>query len=92
MSDLVVLTYTPNRALAQPLLDYLQYHEIEAVVQSDDCGGVDPALNFIHGTRVMVWQTDLERAQIFLEDFLNQGQKALEDLERSGAIESQKLE
>lgn len=89
MAELVVLTYAVNRALVQPIIDFLQYHEIEAMVQSDDCGGVDPALNFVHGTKVLVWNKDLERAKIFLEDFLVQGQKALQELEDSGTIESE---
>ncbi|TNE43590.1 MAG: hypothetical protein EP343_32765 [Deltaproteobacteria bacterium] len=78
MSDLILLTHAPNRALAQPLIDFLDYHDIEAIVQSDDCGGVDPALNFINGTRILVWKVDYERAQTFLEDFYKQSENLID--------------
>ena len=52
-----------HRALAQPLLDLPVDHGIRAWVNSDDCGGVDPALNFVNGTHVMVPDVDRVRAE-----------------------------
>ncbi len=64
-----MLTRAPQRALAQPIVDLLQDHEINAWIQSDDCGGVDPALNFVNGTHVMVPRGALERARELLAEF-----------------------
>lgn len=41
---------------------------IRAIVFSDDCGSVDPALSFARGVEVYVSEGDLERARQLLED------------------------
>lgn len=41
---------------------------IRAVVFSDDCGAVDPALGFVRGVELYVAEEDLERARQILED------------------------
>jgi hypothetical protein len=48
------LTLVEHRALAVPLVEFLADHGVAAWVESDDCGGVDPALAFSNGVRVMV--------------------------------------
>jgi hypothetical protein len=67
--DFAFLTSAPQRALAQPIVDLLQDHEIHAWIQSDDCGGVDPALNFVNGTHVMVPRELLDRSKALLAEF-----------------------
>jgi len=67
--DFVSLTTTPHRALAQPIVDLLQDNEIHAWVKSDDCGGVDPALNFANGTHVMVPRAKLDLSRELLALF-----------------------
>ena len=41
---------------------------IRAVVFSDDCGAVDPALGFVRGVEIYVAEEDLDRALQLLED------------------------
>ena len=65
-SSFVSLTSSPQRALAQPIVDLLKDNGIEASVKSDDCGGVDPALNFVNGTHVMVPLFELGRSRELL--------------------------
>ncbi|MCP4869626.1 MAG: hypothetical protein GY898_13000 [Proteobacteria bacterium] len=67
--DFAMLTRVPQRALGQPIVDLLLDHEIKAWIQSDDCGGVDPALNFVNGTHVMVPRAKLARSQELLAEF-----------------------
>ncbi len=65
----VTLTLAPQRALAEPIAELLQDHGIDAWVNSDDCGGVDPALNFANGTKVMVPRADLDQSRELLAAF-----------------------
>lgn len=69
-TPLVPLTATlclvEHRALAQPILDLLADNGIRSFVDSDDCGGVDPALAFSNGTYVRVAPADLAAARVLL--------------------------
>jgi hypothetical protein len=65
------LTLVEHRALAEPILALLADNGIRAFVNSDDCGGVDPALAFANGTRVMVAPEDLPRARSLLLAYEN---------------------
>ncbi len=65
----VSVAAVPQRALGQPLVDLLTDHGIPAWINSDDCGGVDPALNFVNGTHVMVPEADLQRAEQLVARF-----------------------
>jgi hypothetical protein len=67
----VSVASAPHRALAQPIVDLLVDHGITAWVNSDDCGGVDPALNFVHGTHVMVPAQDAVRAAALVTEYDN---------------------
>ena len=67
----VSVAAVPHRALAQPLVDLLEDHNIPAWVNSDDWGGVDPALAFVNGTHVMVPEADLQRAQQLVSEYEN---------------------
>ena len=79
MSELVVLTEVPNRSLGELLAEMLADHSIEAHVKSDDCGGLDPALNFVNGTQVFVRGGDLSRASSLLEEFEASVEEQAED-------------
>ena len=59
----------PMRALGQPLVDLLRDHGIQARINSDDCGGVDPALNFSNGTHVMVPEASAARAAQLVAEY-----------------------
>jgi hypothetical protein len=67
----VSIASVPHRALGQPLVDLLTDHGISAYVNSDDCGGVDPALAFSNGTHVMVPVSAVPRAQQLVEEYEN---------------------
>jgi hypothetical protein len=73
------LTLVPHRALAEPIVALLADNDIASVVRSDDCGGVDPALAFANGTRVMVQHRDLARARQLLIAYENAPQLAPDD-------------
>lgn len=71
MALTAALTLVEHRALAEPIVALLQDNGIPSFVQSDDCGGVDPALAFANGTRVMVRPEDLARARQLLLAYEN---------------------
>lgn len=66
MSMTVSLTLIEHRALAEPIVALLADNGIDSFVKSDDCGGVDPALAFANGTRIMVDPSDLPQARELL--------------------------
>lgn len=53
---------------AEPLLELLKSSGIDAIVASDDCGAVDPALALAGGVYLMVWESDLERARDVIDE------------------------
>jgi hypothetical protein len=57
-----------SRHEADFIASVLSSEGIRAVVFSDDCGAVDPALGFVRGVEVYVAEEDLERARQILED------------------------
>lgn len=59
--------------LAQPLLDWLRRHDIDARLSSDDAGGLHPALAFVHG----VWLVVPESQRTEAEDLALQFDRAL---------------
>ena len=40
---------------------------IECMIQSDDIGGVSPALSYVRGVKLLVDEADAERAKAVLE-------------------------
>ena len=62
----VVLTSVLLRTLGEPIAMYLEEHGITAIVRSDDCGGLDPALAFSRGVEIHVAERDLPRAERLL--------------------------
>lgn len=68
LAEFVYLTTMQSFVLAQPLVDFLSTHGVQTHLQSDDCGGVDPALCFIHGVRVFVAKAELEQARQLLAE------------------------
>jgi len=58
------ILYADNPMLAQPVVQYLRDHGIDAsTLDPDDLGGLDPALTFSHGTAIVVPSADADRAR-----------------------------
>jgi len=62
MSSLVVFRTLNSRNEAEAVRAILSGSGIEALVESDDCGAVDPALGFGRGVQLFVAEEDLDRA------------------------------
>ena len=63
MAQPVVLREFSYRAEAEIVREFLEANGIEAFVTSDDCGSVDPALQFARGVQLMVAEEDREPAE-----------------------------
>ncbi len=63
------LTEIPHRVFAQPIVELLRDNGIDARVQADDMGGLDPALAFVTGVRVLVKRAQLPAALLLLGQF-----------------------
>ena len=63
------LAFIEMPVMAQPLLDYLRNAGIEAKLASDDMGGINPALAFVHGTYLIVPEPQYELAKTLYETF-----------------------
>ena len=46
----------------------LEANGIESVIESDDVGGVGPALAFTRGVRLLVHKDDAQKAQVVFQD------------------------
>ena len=55
--------------LAQPMLQYLRDEGVDARLDSDDAGGLNPALAFVHGVWLVVPGDQVDRATMLLERF-----------------------
>ena len=69
MNKWVCVEIVSHRALAAMLVDLLCEHGIQARVQGDDCGGVDPALAWVRGVDVMVLAAGETKARQVLEAY-----------------------
>lgn len=69
MSNFVQIAFVTQRVFAEPIVHFLADNGISARVQSDDCGGVDPALNFTSGTRIQVASEDAVRAKELIDEW-----------------------
>ena len=70
MDDRVILRSFSYRAEAEIVCEFLGSNGIEAFVNSDDCGAVDPALQFGRGAEVLVNACDREAAERLIEESL----------------------
>jgi hypothetical protein len=68
MDTRVVLRQFSYRGEAEIVRELLEANGIDAFVVSDDCGAVDPALQFGRGTNLLVAEGDLARADRLLRD------------------------
>jgi hypothetical protein len=68
MDDRVVLRSFSYRAEAEIVCELLGANGIEAFVNSDDCGAVDPALQFGRGAEVLVNARDRDAAERLIEE------------------------
>ena len=73
MSNFVVLRTFGSRHEAEAAHSVLAGSGIEAVVASDDCGAVDPALSFARGVQLVVAEDDLARALEVMADVTSAG-------------------
>ena len=65
--DLVVVHTFPNEVAAHVARVSLDAHGIEAILLSDDAGGMLPTLQFLHGVRLAVRRADAELARRVLQ-------------------------
>lgn len=66
MDSYVVLQEFSSRMEAEIVKELLVSNGIDALVVSDDCGAVDPALQFGRGVRLLVTAADAHEAQLLL--------------------------
>ena len=67
MAEPVVVREFGSRTDAEMAREMLVANGIEALVVSDDCGSVDPALTFVRGARVLVAPGDVDDALDLLD-------------------------
>lgn len=75
MSYRVVFREFSSRGEAEVTRELLVAAGIEATVISDDCGSVDPALQFGRGVFLLVSQDDVQRAELVVEEALDEAAK-----------------
>jgi hypothetical protein len=63
----IVLKTFANEVDAEIAKDHLQAHGIEAFVSKDDAGGMRPHLQITMGVRILVLQSDADRASEILD-------------------------
>lgn len=66
MNAFVVLQEFSSRMEAEIVKELLVSSGIDALVVADDCGAVDPALQFGQGVRLLVMVADAREAQMLL--------------------------
>ena len=62
MANRVVLRTFNYRHEAEMVKSFLAARDIESFVASDDCGAVDPALQYLRGAQLLVAEEDLDSA------------------------------
>ena len=68
MTGRVVVRTFNTRGEAEAARAFLEGHGIEAFVDSDDCGAVDPALAFVRGVKLLVDEGSRETADRLLSE------------------------
>lgn len=69
MSDAPVVIRTfPNEIAARVAQAVLEAHEIPSMLLSDDAGGMQPTLQFLHGVRLAVRHRDAIAALRWLDE------------------------
>lgn len=72
MNNLVVFREFSSRPEAEIVSELLNANGMDALVNSDDCGGLDPALQFGQGAQVLIAEGDVARAEQLLLDSIAQ--------------------
>ena len=67
---MLILKTFNTRNEAEAVQAILSGSGVEAFVQSDDCGAVDPALAFGRGVQLLVAEEDAERAAEIVEQMV----------------------
>lgn len=75
MGDRIILRSFSSRGQAEIVRELLEAGGIEAFVNSDDCGAVDPALQFGRGADVLVAEADRDAAERLIEESLAAAQE-----------------
>ncbi len=52
---------------AEMAVAMLRAYGLEALVTTDDCGGMNPQMALLEGIRLLVWEKDVEEARALLE-------------------------
>jgi len=68
LGDRIILRCFSYRAEAEIVRELLESNGIDAFVNSDDCGSVDPALQFGRGAEVLVDEGDRDAAERVIEE------------------------
>ncbi len=80
------LARVDHRVLAEHVLDFLQRNGIDARLDSDDCGGINPALAFVHGTWLVVPHADFERAAELYRSYEQATLESVDELNEEDAM------
>ncbi len=65
------VTLVDNPVMVQPLLDFLRSNGVDAhLTDADDMGGLNPALAWVHGSRVHVPVDQVPLAEQLIRAFL----------------------
>lgn len=79
-----VVTTFASRMDAEVAREYLAGMEIEAFVSADDAGGMHPQLQQLHGVKLVVMDTQAEKAYALLHDAKLLADDAPEEIEQNG--------
>jgi hypothetical protein len=63
-----VLKKVSTREEAYIIKGKLELEGVISIIEADDIGGVNPALNSVQGVRILVLTKDIERAKKILEE------------------------
>ena len=68
MADLICVKTYLNKHEAELAKGFLESQGIEAMVSSDDCGGARPSMTFLTGAKLLVKESDRDKALGVLDD------------------------
>ncbi len=73
IDNMALLESFTYRHEAEIIVGILDEDNIQSIVESDDCGGLDPALQYTSGVRLYVEKNSLEKAQVLLKNMEENG-------------------
>ncbi|MFW5643891.1 MAG: hypothetical protein ACOCYQ_07655, partial [Alkalispirochaeta sp.] len=66
---MVTVVQYPTRVEAEHVLEFLRNNGVDAILWSDDAGGLNPAIGFVESYEIRVNPVQEELARELLEDF-----------------------